>query len=100
MPLAQRTYLSREELGRQLGADPADVQRVVGFAHAHYLAVVHADAGRGSVVLAGTAAHFSAAFGTELHQYSYPAGTYRGRTGPLTVPAALADIVQGVFGRA
>ncbi|MEJ7662200.1 MAG: protease pro-enzyme activation domain-containing protein [Hymenobacter sp.] len=67
------------------------------FAQAHHLAVVHADAGR-SVLLAGSAAHFNQAFGTELHQYTYPDGTYRGRTGTLSVPAALGDIVQGVFG--
>ena len=98
VPPAERTYLSREELEQQLGADPVDVRQVVTFAHHHHLVVVHADAGRRSVVLAGTVAHFNEAFGTELHQYSYPAGTYRGRTGTLTVPAALGDIVQGVFG--
>ena len=98
VPPAQRTYLTREELEHQMGTDPADVQQVVAFAQAHHLAVVHADAGRCSVLLAGSAAHFNQAFGTELHQYSYPEGTYRGRTGPLTVPAALGDIVQGVFG--
>ena len=98
VPPAQRTYLTREELEHQMGTDPADVQQVVDFAHAHHLAVVHADAGRCSLVLAGTAANFSAAFGTELHQYSYPEGTYRGRTGTLTVPTDLGDIVRGVFG--
>lgn len=95
---AQRTYLSREELDQQHGADPHDIERVAEFARAHGLAVVHSSAAERSVQLAGTAAAFEAAFGTQLHQYSYPEGTYRGRTGTVTVPAPLGDIVQGVFG--
>ncbi len=95
---AHRTYLSREELASQFGADPQDIKQVTDFAHAHGLAVVHTDLAQRSVLLAGPAAAFEAAFGTKLHQYSYPEGTYRGRTGPITVPTALDDIVQGVFG--
>ncbi|MGI4834913.1 MAG: S53 family peptidase [Janthinobacterium lividum] len=95
---AARTYLTREQLDEQLGADPHDLAQVHAFAHAHGLAVVHTDAARRSVVLAGTAAAMGAAFGTALQHYHGPSGTYRGRTGVLTVPAPLGDIVQGVFG--
>ncbi|WP_217275274.1 protease pro-enzyme activation domain-containing protein [Hymenobacter sp. BRD128] len=94
----QRAYLTREELAAQCGADPHDIQQVTDFARAHGLVVMHTDPGCREVQLAGTAAEFEAAFGTQLHQYTYPEGTYRGRTGPVTVPAALSDIVQGVFG--
>ncbi|MGI4741856.1 MAG: S53 family peptidase [Janthinobacterium lividum] len=94
----QRTYLSREELDAHFGASPHDIKQVEDFAHAHSLVVVRSSAAQRSVLLAGTSAHFCAAFGTQLHQYDYPAGTYRGRTGPVTVPAALGDIVEGVFG--
>ena len=95
---AARTYLSREELEAQLGADPQDIQQVVNFAHAHGLVVVHSSAAQRQVELAGTVAHLEAAFGTQLQQYDYPAGTYRGRTGPVMVPTALGPIVEGVFG--
>ena len=95
---AARTYLSREELAAQLGADPQDIKLVTEFAHAHGLVVVQVDTARRSVLLAGPAAAFAAAFGTQLHLYSYPEGTYRGRTGPVTVPAPLGSIVEGVFG--
>jgi kumamolisin len=98
VPPQQRTYLSREELERHYGADPQDIKQVADFARAHGLVVVQSSAARRSVLLAGTAAEFEAAFGTRLHQYSYPEGTYRGRTGTVTVPAPLGDIVQGVFG--
>lgn len=94
----QRTYLSREALDQHYGADPHDIQLVTDFARAHGLVVVHASVPERSVLLSGTAAEMEAAFGTQLHQYSYPEGTYRGRTGVVTVPAALGDIVQGVFG--
>ncbi|WP_444547917.1 S53 family peptidase [Candidatus Magnetomonas plexicatena] len=51
-----------------------------------------------SVYVSGTAAKFSKAFETKIEQYEHEEGTYRDRTGPLTVPAELADIVEGVFG--
>jgi kumamolisin len=38
------------------------------------------------------------AFGVELQRYDSPQGSYRGRTGPVHVPSALADIVTGVLG--
>jgi kumamolisin len=94
----QRTYLSREELALQYGADPQDMQEVVDFARAHSLVAVSTNAAQRTVLLSGTTTEFEAAFGTKLHQYSYPEGTYRGRTGAITVPAPLGDIVQGVFG--
>jgi kumamolisin len=94
----QRTYLSREELDQHYGADPHDIKQVADFARAHGLVVVHSSVAQRSVLLAGTTTEFEAAFGTRLHQYSYPEGTYRGRTGAVTVPAPLGDIVQGVFG--
>src|SRR5439155_11443359 len=72
--------------------------KVEAFARAHGLVVVEADAARRSVFLSGTAAAFSAAFGTKIENYEHDHGTYRGRTGPLAVPADLADIVEGVFG--
>ena len=93
-----RTYLSREELEARAGSTQADVDQVVRFAQAHGLAVVQASAAERRVQLAGNAADFGAAFGTALHEYTAPQGTYRGRVGPLTVPAPLAGIIEGVFG--
>jgi kumamolisin len=50
------------------------------------------------VVLSGTVASLSAAFGVSLARYEHPGGTYRGRTGPVQVPAELAPLIQGIFG--
>src|SRR5262249_18381006 len=95
---SKRHYLTRQEDAASNGADPADIAKVVACARAHGLVVVEADPARRSVFLSGTAAAFSAAFGTKIENYEHDNGTYRGRTGPLTVPADLAGIVEGVFG--
>jgi len=91
--------LSREEFAARYGADPADLARVEAFARAHDLVVVHTSAARRSVLLAGTAAQLSSAFGVDLRLYAHPGGgTFRGRQGPISVPAELAGVVEGVFG--
>jgi kumamolisin len=94
----KRRYLSHDEWAATYGATPEDIAKVQAFAQAHGLAVVATDASRRSVHLSGTVAAFGAAFGVSLEQYDHPDGSYRGRVGPVKVPAELADIVQGVFG--
>ena len=96
--LAARRYLSRDELGTTLGADPADIAAIAAFAAAHGLEVVEADPAQRKVVLAGPARTVGAAFRVTLRRYRFAGGTYRGRTGLVTVPAALGPIVEGVFG--
>lgn len=97
-PIADRQYLTREQYADENGADPVDLAKVVAFAQAHGLVVVETSVPRRSVFLSGTASQFESAFGTKIEQYEHDGGTYRGRTGSLTVPADLADIVEGVFG--
>ena len=95
---ADRHYLTRTEYAAAHGADPADLARVEAFARDHGLVVVESSPARRSVFLSGTVAAFAEAFGTTIENYEHDGGTYRGRTGPLTVPADLADVVEGVFG--
>ena len=95
---ARRTYLSREAYAARFGADEADIARVVAFAQAHDLAVVETSAARRSVVLAGTASTLSAAFDARLQQYEHDSGSYRGRSGALSVPEPLGGVIEGVFG--
>lgn len=97
-PPAQRQYLSREEFAARHGAASEDMAKVEAFAKQHRLAVVESSAARRTVVLSGTAASLSEAFGATLMQFEHDGGTYRGRTGSLSVPADLAGIVEGVFG--
>ena len=97
-PPAQRQYLSRDEFAKRHGAAAADIAKVAEFAKARGLAVVEANAARRTVVLSGTAAALGEAFGTTLQQFEHDGGTYRGRTGALSVPANLEGVVEGVFG--
>lgn len=90
--------LSREDFASRHGADPQEAHAIRTFAEAHGLVVVQQHLARRTVVLAGTVAQFNAAFGVDLQQYEYANGSYRGREGAITLPTALQDIVEGVFG--
>ncbi len=94
----QRQYLSREEFATAYGADPDDLNKIQAFAHGHNLTVVEVSQPRRTVVLSGTIASLSAAYGVYLANYEHPGGAFRGRTGPIYVPADLDGIVQGIFG--
>ena len=93
-----RTYLSRDDLNTIYGADPQDIAKVAAFGHDNGLVVVETNPEQRSMVFSGTASAFSAAFDTMLEHFEYADGTYRGRTGALSVPADIANIVVGVFG--
>jgi amino acid transporter len=97
-PLEKRKLLTRDEMEKQHGADPASIRRIETFARKHGLSVVEASAARRTVVLSGTVAAMNAAFGVELKQFEHPNGTYRGRTGPVHIPAELQNTIEGVFG--
>ena len=96
---ADAVPVSREEFGKRFGASEGDVAKIEAFAKARGLDVVRADAGSRSVVLSGTIAQFSAAFGVKLERFEHHAvGEYRGRTGPVNVPEDMKDAVTAVLG--
>lgn len=94
----ERQYMSRDDHAARHGADPQDLAAVAAFAKRHGLTVVESSGARRSLVLSGTVAALSNAFGVVLEHYEHPHGSYRGRTGVVHVPANLAPIVEGVFG--
>src|SRR4051794_17745821 len=94
----QRQVMSREEFERAHAADPEDLAKIEDFAHEHDLTVVEADPDRRTVVVAGPASAVSKAFGTELKRFAAGKVTYRGRTGPVTVPPEIAPLVEAVLG--
>ena len=53
-PLERRKLLTRDELEKQHGADPASIRQIEAFAREHGLSVVEASPARRTVVLAGT----------------------------------------------
>src|SRR6266852_9247438 len=65
-PPEAREHLTREAYAERHGAVPADIAKVEAFARANGLSVVETSAARHSVVLSGTVAAVSAAFGVKL----------------------------------
>jgi kumamolisin len=98
-PLAERVYLSKQELAHYFGPAPADVAAVVAFAKAHDLTVGEENPAASSIKLTGTVKAIQTAFGVSLNHYENDEqASYRGREGAIHVPAELAGIVEGVFG--
>jgi kumamolisin len=90
--------LSRAGFAAAHGASSADLAAVKTFAQLHGLSVVQEHAARRTVMLSGTVAQFSQAFGVELKRYEYPGGTYRGREGMIQIPEELEPIIEAVLG--
>jgi len=98
MPIAKRKYLTHEELEKQHGAAPEDLDKIEHFAQQHDLTVVHRSALERSIVLKGRLGDLLSAFPADVQMYHNVRGTYRGRRGEITVPEELGGIVTGIFG--
>lgn len=97
-PIAERKYLTHEELEKQYGARREDLDAIEHFAHEHDVAVVHRSASERSIVLRGKLGNLLAAFPANVQIYHHAMGSYRGRRGEISVPQSLSGIVTGVFG--
>ena len=100
-PPGQRHRPDRDQWAAAHGASPQDIDAVSAFAQSSGLTVTGVDAARRSVGLRGSLQAMADAFGAHLEGEFEPAagaGRYRARSGPLTVPAAIGDVVIGVFG--
>jgi hypothetical protein len=109
-PPRKRMRLSREEFTEKYGAHPDDLKAIEEFARKSGLTVKSSHAGRRHVVVEGTAAQFSKAFGVSFKRYELPpapqrkpgppprARRYRGRDGFIHVPKDLAESIVGIFG--
>jgi kumamolisin len=79
-------------------ADLKDIRAVQKFAASNKLKVLEASPVKRSVLVEGKTGDAAQAFGVDLKIWEHPGGRYRGRTGPVFVPAALDGIVEAVFG--
>ncbi len=96
--VASGERLTRPEYEERYGADPNDVEEVRKFAHTHNITVSEVNLAARTVKLTGTAAACAKAFQVDLNMYEGPQATYRGRVGPVYVPANLKDIIVSVHG--
>jgi kumamolisin len=94
----ERQPLSRQAYADSYGASDADLTRVEQFASSFGLRVLERSAARRTVRLSGTAQAMNAAFGVNLRRFEADGLEFRGRVGPIFVPADLADVVQAVLG--
>ena len=98
LPSGGYVRLSRDAFADAHGADGADVEGVLNLARRHGLQVEKRSLGRRAVVLAGPAGAMQEAFGAELAYYQTRGGRFRGRSGPLMVPASLRTRILAVLG--
>jgi kumamolisin len=91
--------VSREEFAQRFGASDSDIDKVRAFAQQYGLTVVRAQADTRSVVLKGTVEQFQKAFDVKLERFQHHGiGEFRGRAGPVNVPADMHDAVTAVLG--
>ena len=76
----------------------AQMSQMQAFAAREGLKVVETQPGRRLVRLEGTLSALQTAFGTQLRQYQHEGRTFRARTGALTVPSDVADMIEAVLG--
>jgi kumamolisin len=94
-----RKYMSPDECNKAYGADPADLKKIIDWAHACRLKVVSSSETSRRVLVEGTVADMDAAFGIQLNEYDHPkTGHYRGREGQIFVPSDLYGVIESVEG--
>lgn len=94
----ERKYLTREEFEKRRGADPADLRKLDEFARDHNLTIVETNVAARTVRLNGTVADLANAFNVKLDQFQVDDVRYRGRTGKVSVPATVGEVVEAVYG--
>jgi kumamolisin len=95
----ERENLSVSGFEEKYGMVPGDFELIREFAGANKLEFVRGNVARCDVVLRGTLAHFSYAFGVHFLTYQHADyGEYRSYDGPVYVPEQLSDVVLGVLG--
>ncbi len=93
-----RKYLCREEFAAKAGADPADLKQIDEFARNNNLTIVDTNVAARTVRLNGKVEDLNTAFGVKLQEFQVDDEKYRGRTGKVSVPEAVSEIVQAVYG--
>jgi kumamolisin len=90
--------MTREEFAQTYGAGESDLDRVAAFAQQYGLQVVERNPARRTLRLRGTLGALTEAFGVSLKRYRAGEVTYRGRSGAVTLPSELENVVVAVLG--
>jgi kumamolisin len=93
-----RRYLSAGEVESSFGASVGDLQAVADYAVSKSLKTSDRSRTKRSIKVTGPAGALTAAFGVDLGHFEHGGLAYRGRTGPVRIPASLAGVVEAVLG--
>ncbi|HTU69519.1 MAG TPA: S53 family peptidase [Candidatus Baltobacteraceae bacterium] len=91
-------HLTREEYAGAYGAGEGDLERVEAFARDHRLSVIERDPARRTIRLEGNVAQMSEAFGVSLSTYKVESKSFRARTGTISLPPSLQNVIEAVLG--
>lgn len=97
-PKPEEGILSTDDFAARYGADPADAKAVTTALEAAGIKVLEQHLPSGRLRIEGGAATLSAFFGTTLEAVDPASGHTRARSGPLSVPEPLGDVIVGVLG--
>lgn len=89
-------WLTPEQFADRFGITPADRAKVTTWLQAHGMKVVDVARGGSWIAFSGTAAQVSAAFHTQLRQYSINGETHFANATDPAIPTAFADVVGGI----
>lgn len=98
VPPQFRRYATASEIDALFGADPADLDRVAAYAVSKGLEVTEKDPSTRSIRLLGPVAAAVAAFPTQVAYYQHATTRYRGRSGPVYIPAEFEGVIENIFG--
>jgi kumamolisin len=95
-----RVYLTDADVAAIVQPDANAVARFQGFLADHGITAkpIAAPHPNHAMRVTGNVGAFDKAFGVTHKRYAHPSGTYRGRTGPLYVPAEFVPCVHSIFG--
>jgi kumamolisin len=98
-PISHREYLQPAEFEKVFGANKSDIKAVEDFAKSSRLKVIDSSPAMRRILVEGPISEVESAFGVELNDYHHDEiGEFRGRTGDIYVPEALAGRIVGVEG--
>jgi kumamolisin len=98
IPPQLRSYATPAQIDAIFSADPAELERVAAYAASKGLEVVRKNLATRTIQLQGPATAAVAAFPTQLADYEHASGRYRGRSGPIYVPAEFDGVIENIFG--
>jgi len=91
-------WLTPAQYADQFGLSQHDMDRITSWLKSQGFVIKSIGGGRNSVVFAGTAAQVQSAFKAEIHRYNLNGEEHFANSTPLTIPAELSGIVNGITG--